>query len=158
LNSTLALISTVIAAGRLGDPHLTVLNQRLHGLQHILGDLLHAFRGFDSLRRVRCLPLLRHGFADRLAGAAQDLGISGLHLDQFVGALRILESVDQRVRHDPVFAFVDRGDGVHNDEKGEQQGDEVGVGNQPAFDIFVFFGLFLAGHVRNSRFGIAQDR
>ena len=57
--------------------------------------------------------------------------------------------MDQRsfngVAYGPVFALIDRRHRIHHHKKGEQQRDEVRVGHQPTFVIFMFFVFFL-GH------------
>ena len=51
------------------------------------------------------------------------------------------EGRHQGIRQHPVLALVHRGQRIHHHEEGEQQGDEVGVGNQPAFVVLVIFGV-----------------
>jgi hypothetical protein len=57
-----------------------------------------------------------------------------------------LEGVDQRVGHDPVLAFVYLRDGVHHDEKGEQQGNEISVGDEPTLMVVVLVCLLPSSH------------
>lgn len=58
---------------------------------------------------------------------------------------RVFEGIGQEF-DSTLYFLVDRGDGIHDDEKGKQQGNEIGIGNQPALVVFRLFGTTPAGH------------
>ena len=83
--------------------------------------------------------------------AAQNRGNHGAHFFAFNGFLH-------RIGNLLGFAFVSLRTGEHHHEEGEQQGDEVGIGYQPAFMIFVLRDAFLTGHSYVLRLGFRGSR
>ena len=67
-------------------------------------------------------------------------------LDRLQRARRAAERGDQRIRQHAVLALVHRGDRIHHDEEGEQQRDEVAIGNGPRLVVEVLLVFLLAGH------------
>ncbi|MPN39349.1 hypothetical protein SDC9_186877 [bioreactor metagenome] len=127
------------AAAGLEQPYLALRHQWLQGTHDFPRDIAHRL----PLRHPGRLDLRRRDPV-RLGHRFRRHHRRPLNHHHRLSAGRtggVLEGVDQRIGQHPVLAFVDRRNGVHDDEEGEQQGDEIGVGNQPAL---VVLRLFLA--------------
>ncbi len=98
------------------------------------GSLLDQLHGPEKNR-----PDLRRGLS-WLAPAVGNDDVKVL-LDRLV-----VEGGHDGVGKNLVFPGVDRRDGVHHHEEGEQEGDEVGVGDQPPLEVFMLLVLGFLGH------------
>jgi hypothetical protein len=86
-------------------------------------------------------PHLGVAFASFIDRAAQDFVDCGLHSTLFEG---LLDGIGNHLS----LGLVGLRRGEHHHEEGKQKGNEIGVGNQPAFVIFVRGGLLFAGHAQ----------
>ena len=101
------------------------------------------------------MPAAGHPFAifDHLNVFCRQ-GIGGHHGSARVRRLEdahLLESLLHRRGDFPHLALIDLGGGKKNHEEGEQEGDEVRIGDQPTFVVHVLGGFFLSAHEEDSR-------
>ena len=54
-----------------------------------------------------------------------------------------LENGIERVRYLSELLVVDPRHGVHDDEERQQQGDQIGIGKQPPFQVFLVISLLI---------------
>ena len=132
------------AAG-LKQANLALRDQRLQGIHDLAGNVFHlaALLGFLFVCFFGVCQPIRLG--NRL-GRHNRRALNDR--DRLPARLtgRILESVHQRIRQHLVLALVDRGNRVHDHKECKQQGNEIGVGNEPALVVLVLFFPTFASH------------